>query len=581
MTLVREPLQVVELVQPLCAHVYGVAPCTAAGTSKCFNSRKTCQDIVNFELGDPLSIFFVSGDAHRPTPTGFDPSTAIPSLKSVNTAPTVLNVASGDKDFSPLGLRAVANISISDHPYNDEGIDPYAADRGYDIAAQGTFWGRWLARNPYHTGYIVRIYDGYRGEPLAEMIRREYFVDKIDRNPDSVRITAKDVLRRITDTEIKAPEASPGVLAADISDSSTTLTIAGAALSEYPAPGRIRIGGEIIAYATVVESSGNLDFSGLTRGVLDTDAEAHSQDDGAQWILSYEDVRFEAIIYDLLVNKAGIAAAYIDQAAWEEEAEKWRALYSFTRHLTEPYDIHKLVGELVQQSQTHIWWDERQQKIRMEAQRANIVAARLTDTDNIVAASFSIKEDTKDRASRCDVYYGLRNPTLRPTAKTSYKAVEAVIDAESTGNYGESSEKEIFAPWIPTQILARSLATNYVARFKDARKRVVFQVPAKDIESVWTGDVARIEHWLEQLPDGRPSVTPWLVTSAETIEQGGLYKFTAEDNQSAGLLWLWVAEAEYPAQWADATPEQRESVGYWCDADGKNPDGSDSNFRWL
>ncbi len=57
----REPLQIVELIQPWCGLTYGSAPCTAAvgvtGDRKCFNTRKTCQDRDNYNasLGPNLA----------------------------------------------------------------------------------------------------------------------------------------------------------------------------------------------------------------------------------------------------------------------------------------------------------------------------------------------------------------------------------------------------------------------------------------------------------------------------------------------------------------------------------------------
>ena len=47
----REPVELLELIVPKCANVYGSAPCTASGSgdAKCFNTRATCQDIDNFQ----------------------------------------------------------------------------------------------------------------------------------------------------------------------------------------------------------------------------------------------------------------------------------------------------------------------------------------------------------------------------------------------------------------------------------------------------------------------------------------------------------------------------------------------------
>ena len=59
----REPVQIVEIVQPYCNNTHGTAPCTAAetGDRKCFNTRSTCNDPANFDKGS-LRLFFSKGN---------------------------------------------------------------------------------------------------------------------------------------------------------------------------------------------------------------------------------------------------------------------------------------------------------------------------------------------------------------------------------------------------------------------------------------------------------------------------------------------------------------------------------------
>lgn len=198
MTFVREPLQVVEIIQPLCSRTFGTAPCLATG-DRCWNTDATCKFISALDLTASVVMRFVMPAANRVLPSGFQPGTAIPALLAVDTAPTVLNVGAGNDDLSPLGARAVAQVAIKDFPYNDVGFDPYLSTRAYNPVQRGSFWTKWLARNPYHVGYTLNIYDGYFGDDLSAMIKREYSIEKIDLTRSSVRITAKDILRKITD----------------------------------------------------------------------------------------------------------------------------------------------------------------------------------------------------------------------------------------------------------------------------------------------------------------------------------------------------------------------------------------------
>jgi hypothetical protein len=492
---------------------------------------------------------------------------------AVSTAPTVLNVASGNDNISPLGLRAVAQVAIKDFPYNDVGFDPYLSARAYDPLQRGSFWTKWLARNPYHTGYVLRVYDGYFGQSLSQMIKREYSIEKIDASRSSVQITAKDILRKVTDTKVTAPALSNGALSLSLTDIATTFQAAGAAVADYAAaPGYVRIGTEIIAYTGISLVGSNVEFTGATRGQLNTTASAHNQFDRVQRVIVYEDEPFQNIIYDLLTVWGGISASYIDKPLWDAEKLEWRELYNFTAYLSDPVDVQQLVGELCQQAQSNIWWDERVQQIILRAQRPNFLPETITQSDNLVADSVVIEEVAKDRASQVYVYYGLRNPTLSITDKFSFSNGEAFIDVDKERQYGEPAVKEIFCRWITTGVIARALGGAYLQRFRDVRRHIRFNLTAKDIANFWTGDVANIEHFLYTDFTGAELVQQWLITSAETIEQGGVYGFVAEDNGSAGVIWEWVADG-------DARPVTE--IGAWVDAAGTDGAGNTLPFGWI
>lgn len=606
MTFAREPLQVVEIVQPLCSRTFGVSPCDAVGT-KCWNTDATCKFVTALDLTDEIIMRFVAPAANRflgeeTQITGtdlaledgdllwtqdnqtiviegsqsviapFQPSTAIPALISVSTAPTVLNVAAGNDDLSPLGLRAVAEVNIKDFPFNDVGFDPYLSDRTYDPLTQGSFWTKWLARNPFHTGYVMRIYDGYFGDALSQMIKREYFIEKIDASRSSVRITAKDVLRKVTDNDLKAPALSNGALSLNLTDVGTSFQAAGAVLADYPATGWVRINQEVIAYTSRATVGSNVEFTGLTRGALGTVAAAHNQFDRVQRVLAYIDEPFQNIIYDLLTVWGGIPTAYIDKTAWDQEKLEWRDLYNFTSYISDPVAIQQLVGEVCQQAQSNVWWDERIQRIILRAQRPNQNPDTITQEGNIISDSVTIEEVAKDRASQVYVYYGLRNPVLNSTDKFSYRAAEALIDVDKERQYGEPAVKEIFCRWISTAVLARSLGDSYLRRFKDVRKHIRFNLTANDIANFWTGDVANIRHFLFVNPDGSERVAQWLITSAETVEQGGVYAFMAEDNETAGIDWAWIDVS-------DVRPVTE--TGAWVDAVGTDGAGNVLPYTWL
>lgn len=600
MTFATRPLEVVEIIQPLCSRTFGVSPCLATGDA-CWNTTKTCTYLSALDLSASLTLRFVNDDVYEWQDNNinllaengdtlitestsspflidylFQPARAIPALVSYNTAPTVLNVASGSRDKGPLGYRAVCQVNVKDFPWNDIGTDPYVSTRAYVPEQRGSFWTKWLARNPYHVGYTLNIYEGYIGQALSEMTRREYVIEKIDQGKDGVSITAKDILRKVTDTNLTAPYLSKGEMSASVTDVATEFTVSGAVLSDYPSTGYVRVNNEIIEYSVLHESSdGNLFFGGLTRGMAGTTAAAHAQFDRVQRVIYYNAEPFHEIIYDLLTTWGGIPEQYIDLDAWIDEKATYRTDYDFTAWLAEPGKIDDIVGEVCLQALANIWWDERIQQIVLKAVKPEPSPYLLTDDDAIVAGSLSIREKPEDRASQTHVYYVQRTPIPSVTEKTNYSRVAVYIDVDKQVQYGgEPQIRELFCRFIPSQAIANTLALSYLNRFSDVRKEITFDLAAKDAENIWTGSVVTISHYLDVDYTGAAREGEWLITSAEVARNGLTYRFTAEDNEKGGALWTWLDSSGN-----DANGDPQPYV--WLDSDGNDSLGNPQPYRWL
>lgn len=164
-------LTFIEIDIDYCSLVYGTSPCTAAigatGTKKCFNTPATCQDEANFDLA-PVMLRFGMQSTYL-AESGID---CIPSMDSVSISPAVVSLG---KD---LGTRATITANFSDHRWSDAaiGFDKYTADRAYDPFHQGTFWGKFRARQPYLIGRPFRVIRGLLGQSLAEMETRHYII---------------------------------------------------------------------------------------------------------------------------------------------------------------------------------------------------------------------------------------------------------------------------------------------------------------------------------------------------------------------------------------------------------------------
>lgn len=516
----------VQIDQDFCNNSYGVAPCTASGSVKCFNTRKTCEDPANYDKG-VLTLTFSKPQTALPTDEGI-----IPSLVQSDTAPSVINPSNNNKNTSALGQRAVATLAFGDHPHSDFAVDPYVAERNYNPFERSTFWAKWLARNPYYQNRPLRIYDGYVGQDIADMNVRHYLIDAIN-GPDSngrVRLTAKDPLNLADKEKAQVPVAVQGKLLTAINTTDTQIDIANAVLTDYAASGTVRLGDEIMTYTTrALVDIGGTDYvrlSGITRATDGSAVAEHKIDANVQGCVRYTDQTIWDVIYDLLVTYAKIPAAFIDKDEWDLEGDTWLVGFNITTLLSKPTGVGTILAEILQQVLAYIWWDERTQKIKFRAFRAIPNAGSINDDANILENSVSITTDPKERISQLWIYWNQRNAALSLDNEANYDSlrIRADIDAESPDKYGEAKIRKIFARWIQTDAQAIILGTRFLAFAIDNPKTIKLRVDAKD-RSFWTGDVLTVKHRNVVDAFGVAQSERYQILSAEEVQPGEVVEY--------------------------------------------------------
>jgi len=573
----REVVQVVELKQPFCAHVYGSSPCTASGTAdqKCYNTRRTCKDTANFALGTPLSLFFSRGNVADRGVEGAP--YIIPSLKSVSTVPARINLAGGDSTSQPIGKRASCTFTFTDHPHTDAKVDPYGAGRSWNPldADRGSFWTRWLARNPYRQNVEMTVYDGYAGQALADMTSRTYFLQSAQHSGASgtLSIKGQDILTRVEERKAQAPLASPGVLQTDITDSTTSFEATGATSASYAETGTLRIGDEVMTYTGRSDTTNGVTFTGVTRATDDTTASSHSAEDGVQQCLRFDDTFIDTALQTLLEDYAGVSTDWMDLAGWAAERDDYLSFFLLNGVVSEPTGVMELISSILLQTMTYAWWDERTSLIKIKAVRGiDAEPDLLTEENHIIADSFSIEERPVDRASQAWVYYGKRSAVATDKQPASFKAAEifANLESETEEFYGEASIRKVWGNFLSTAATAGTVGSKIVTRFADTPKVCTFQLDAKD-RDYWLGDQVRISHHLDVDDFGQRQIRTWTIVQAEEIVSGEIVKYEAEDTTLYGLISYIMADdaVDYPGP--ELAPFQS---GYIGDNDGLLSDGS-------
>jgi hypothetical protein len=501
----RQPITIIEIDQDFCANTYGVSPCTAelgvTGTRKCFNTRATCQDTDNFDR-DAITLRFCT--AHDNLPRDIN---MFPTIMSVDSLPTEVNIAATDRSAAALGRRASITIELRDHPYHDRLIDPYWEDRGYDPMGRGTFWSKWLVRNPFHVDRPLRVRDGYVGQALEDMQVRNYVIDRIDGPANGkVRLIGKDPLRLLNSDSAVAPRpnssrilsgtgGSPsGAGKVAVNATSMTLTPTGIGNTEFEASGYARVDDEIFSFT---RSSDVLTFTG--RGLFNSIAVEFSYGDTVQAAFYRNAARIEDIIYDLISEFSDVATSLIDYSSWVAEGDKLPYRFGGTA-ISEPTPVSTLIGELLALGVCLLWWDEREQKIVfrvIEPLDDADLAATVDYRANMIANTFSLTPRPEDRASRIYLYHTLAKPTEFGDKQANFLRVSRSIDADAElpEEYGNARIREIFTRWAHGYAVSHGdlLCDRLLSMVRDQPNQIAFELDAKD-EHLTVGDVVEVVH---------------------------------------------------------------------------------------
>jgi hypothetical protein len=559
----------VQIDQDLCTRTYGVAPCTANQENKCFNTRKTCQDPANFEKGT-LTLTFCTTQTDIPRDQNW-----FPFVKSISIAPTKLNPSNGNLNSSALGERGVATITMVDAPHSDNIVDPYVSGRPYNPLEKSTFWAKWNARNPYYQNRPLRVYQGYEGQAINDMDVRHYLLDSIT-GPDSsgqVKIVAKDPLKLAERERASVPAASPGQLHVGINSTTTTIIVNRAVATDYPAPGTIRIGDELITYTGRTQSTSSgvviVTFSGVTRGTNGTTAEDHDEESSVQLCFEYDEVDLWVAVKNLLVDYAGIDPSYINDTEWEDEWALYLQQFDVTVLLSQPTPVAQCINELSQQFPFIIWWDERNNKIQFRAVRYYVGDFPIITEDNIIENSFSVTTDPKNRISQVWVYHFPRNRAESDLDNYDRLEINANLELEGPEFYDEQKIRSIEARWLSNNAQAFNLTSRLIRANYDNPIYLKIKLDAKD-RQYWTGDVVDLSHRSIVDFNGDPITYRYQIISSQETVSGEII-----EHQLIRIITLAVKKGVYMAadapSYADATPTQKENGAWYADELGFLP----------
>lgn len=582
----REPVTIVELRQTRCSLTYGTAPCTATGTPKCYQTWGSCRDRANITASGSITWRFRKPDA------GIWPlyeeagaaikTNPIPMLVSVSTSSSAINSGAQREGQSPLGIRSTVTVTLQDAPWDDHVGDVYLATRS---AVRGNFWAKWRARNAFYGGMTISVYEGYRGQALADMQRRDYIMDGID-GPDAggkVTLFGKDPLRLAQLKEAQFPKATDIRLSADITAAGTAIRVIGSTAdlgADYGNTGSTRygvMGREIIGYTghTLV-STGVYDLGGVTRGALDTVAAAQSAGGVFQRVGRYAGLRLWEMAADLMDSHTAIPAGYRDATAWNAEGNDYLITQKSDATIIAPAAIEKLLGELCQQGSFSIWWDERRQTIPLLANRPpKETPVAVTDELDILAGSAMVSDDPDAQITRVAVYYAPRNP-FDVDKPENYRTLRLSIDGDVEVAAAADAVRTltVYARFVTLDSHAFRLATRLLLRYRLIPKYLKLDMDAKS-RSISIGDVLAVTTAAFVDTEGGLASTLWQVVKQDEFAPGHAFRLELQSYFFIGKFGF-IMPATATDNYASATAAEKDTGLYIAnETTGLMPDGSD------
>jgi hypothetical protein len=456
-----------------------------------------------------------------------------PYLQSIAFIPTEIKTTYDYNKRQSVNLTVAGRIRIILYDENDTdvGIDPYVTSR---TSVQGTYWKKWVARNPYYKGRTVKVYEGFTVDgtgikyletedsslstplyilnELNEMILLDEsdttvtnvyqqkwvgIVDSISFQSDgTIEIEAVDMLKSIT--KIEVPVKRDIKLEVNMSTASTQFTVNQS--SNLGSTGHIRINDEIISYSANDTTAHVL--SGCTRGAFGTTPSCHNENTKAQECLYIAPTNPIDILYNLFTSQGGITTAYLNTTSFNT-AKIWpRTDINYSAIITQPMKLDELCGELLDHLNCKAWVAE-DLKITVKRCIPNMPGQSYTsisDAENIIYKSDKSDLNPDSRMSRCALYWD-KNPIKDENDPQYYSRIDVAIDAdsESSFEYNEIADKRIYSRWIQSTLdteeimntYTRNLACRKVARNRDPQPLIDIAVEMKD-STIKTGEYIKL-----------------------------------------------------------------------------------------
>jgi len=175
-------------------------------------------------------------------------------------------------------------------------------------------------------------------------------------------------------------------------------------------------------------------------------------------------------------------------------------------------------------------WADTTQKTNLKTSIPQKTIATITDDDNIISGSMSVKEDDSQRLPQVWMYYDLKIYTESKQSNYEKWYVAVDTDAESSDKFNETRVREISSRWLDDTNtgLVVQVAGRMLNVYNETPRILKFKVDSKDSDTK-TGDTISVSNRLLQAGDGSNESLIGLVIESREIELGGLIEHQVQE----------------------------------------------------
>ncbi len=382
-------------------------------------------------------------------------------LGSISHSPSKL------KPSLEMAKNATVSVTIQDNEDGDQYAVPYP-DRRTD---KSTLLRKLQAR----TGGYLRnrrmiVYSGFTVNNVfdpANCISREYIIDDFNiSNSDSVSIKGVDPLMLAEEAKAKTHDVSAGSLLADITDTSTKITLKNALLDEYGVnseAGTVIIDSELINYTVNDSASGILDI--VSRGVAGSEKKDHKINASAQKCLVLNNFNPVQEIVNILQSRTLIESRFYDDYT---DVIATVPNNAGTVYVTKPESVKNFINKIIRswaENNISLYFDELKKKIRIKAvgdfEQQPIT---LTDVDLLID-SVRIDNKYEDQITRASIGFAPFDASKKTDDENSSIIFQSInIGTESIGTLEPQEEKTFYTKFLTDSDIDVSIAVGGISR---------------------------------------------------------------------------------------------------------------------